>query len=337
MPFLKHLRWLIALLASGGGLWFVLHGTDWASLFSSLAHLKFPYALLVIPLAALIEFSLRTLRWQILLRPLGGGAWKDYFPVTAGAFFVNNILPFRAGEWARVWWTHQKSGVPISSCLAVLVVDRIFDTLCIFTLAGLVFIFKASLFSSRGILWALGGTALGALAALGLLARHPGLVKNWLEQGWVPRPLRLWAGQFLEGAKALQSWRNLALVYGLSIAFWAMTVCVFQITGRLFSLSLSWVDGAWLVVAFCLGAALPAAPGYVGTLEAAGVAALVSLGYSRQTAFPFVLTLHACQILTTALLGVPSLWKAGLSIRRSPASASFPEPAISRSTEASQG
>jgi len=132
---------------------------------------------------------------------------------------------------------------------------------------------------------------------------------------WMPLRLQNWAHQFIDGARALRQVRTFITLFGVSLTFWCATVTFMQFIAHLFSLPLSWTQAAFVLLAFCLGALLPAAPGYVGTFEAAGVAALSLLGYTKSQSLPFILTFHICQILSTVIWGIPSLWLAGLSMK----------------------
>ncbi len=310
------IKWLLALIVSGFGLWFALKGVDMAVVRDSVMGITAPVVLLLVPLSMLIDFSVRTVRWQILLRPFKRVKWRVFFPITAVGFFFNNVLPFRAGEFARVYWTHKKARVSISSCLAVLTVERIFDMLALLALVLWVLIKKSHLFPSLKPVWVLGGMALIGFACVLALARWPGFVCGCLDRTWIPESIKSWAHQFAEGAGSLKKKRNLPLIFVLSLLFWCVNVTVLQYVAHVFSIPLTWIDSAWVWIALCFGVLLPAAPGYVGTYEAACVAALQVLGYPKELALPFVLVLHFMQILATALLGVPCLWLAGLHYER---------------------
>ena len=125
---MKYARWAAALIVSGAGLWFALHGVKWSQVIYAVAHLKKPGWLLICLAIVGVVFLGRSLRWKLILSPLLPAARVvDFFPITAGGFFLNNVLPFRAGEVARVFWTHQRMGVPVGSLVSVLAVERLFD------------------------------------------------------------------------------------------------------------------------------------------------------------------------------------------------------------------
>ncbi|HRY29183.1 MAG TPA: lysylphosphatidylglycerol synthase transmembrane domain-containing protein [Elusimicrobiota bacterium] len=308
------LRWLLALGISVAGLWFALHGADWETMSATVKNLRSPFWLAFFPLVVLFEFTVRSIRWKLLLDPLKPAPLKVLFPITNAAFFINNVLPFRAGEFARIYWTSQKTGVPLSSCVAVLAVDRLFDMATLLTMTFFVLLNKSALFQSRKPIVLFATVTLGLLAAMALLARFPAPFKSWMEKPAVPRFLTRWAHQFIEGSQALRSTSTFLLAYLLSLSFWTVFILVLRFLASLFSFSLSFTDAAFIEIAMCFGVLLPSAPGYVGTLEAAGVAAFAMLGFDRNVALPFLLIVHFSQIMSTVVLGIPSLWIAGLKV-----------------------
>ena len=80
----------------------------------------------------------RTWRWDYLLRPLKRIPVKRLFPVVVIGYMGNNIFPFRIGELLRAYVLKRNEDVSISSSLATIVVERIFDGLTM-----LLFVFVA--------------------------------------------------------------------------------------------------------------------------------------------------------------------------------------------------
>ena len=71
----------------------------------------------------------RTWRWGFMLRPLKRVSVPRLFPVVVIGYMGNNIFPFRAGELLRSYVLRQREDIPISSSLATVVVERVFDGL----------------------------------------------------------------------------------------------------------------------------------------------------------------------------------------------------------------
>jgi uncharacterized membrane protein YbhN (UPF0104 family) len=147
----------------------------------------------------------------------------------------------------------------------------------------------------------------GAALVLWTVARRPGLASALAKKIRLPERPRRWVEEFARGAAPVADLRVFLGLYVLSLCFWSMNVVLFTLVSRVFRLGLSLTEGTALISAFAVGAALPSTPGYVGTLDAAGVALLLAAGRSRAAAVPFVLTVHVVQMLSTPLYGIPSL------------------------------
>jgi uncharacterized membrane protein YbhN (UPF0104 family) len=60
---------------------------------------------------------------------------------------------------------------------------------------------------------------------------------------------------------------------------------------------------------------IPAAPGYIGTLQYAGTIALLQYGVERSTAFSFTLLYHAGQWFPVTAVGLAYFMRQNLSLR----------------------
>ena len=303
---MKTARWVMAVLVSGAGIWFALHGVRWGDVRLALERVSHPWLLLLIPLLMGVEYLIRSERWRLLLaEPVHRR--KTLFPILAGAFFMNTVLPFRTGEAARIFWTHRRLGRPLAGTVAALAVDRLMDSL------ALVFLFLAAMSARPGTaiprgavpgLLAVGGTGLGFFV---ILARHSERIGGWVLSLPLPGFLRRMGGAFLAGAAPLRSAGTLAATLLLSAVLWFYLAMMFLVVGRLFGLPLSGAEAVLLLAGIALGVALPSTPGFIGTYEAAGVGALALMGYDKSVAFPFVASIHLIQIVGTALWGAPSV------------------------------
>lgn len=307
---MTYVRAAAALALSAAGLWWVLHGMDPAQLRDAWRGTEgLPWFLLV-PAAVGVEFAARSWRWGVLLSPLRLGKGR-LFAVTSAGFFVNSVLPFRAGEAARLYWTCRDSGASPAFGAAVLVVDRLFDVLVIAALFVFVLLRWNAFPGSRAAAAVLGAGALLGCLCLWALARWPEKASAAAGRAGLPERPRAWLVDFARGSGALARPSAFAGLFLLSLSFWAMNAVLFSWLSRVFGLGLSLTEGAALLLSFCAGAAVPSAPGYVGTLEAAGAALLAAAGRPRAESLSFILTLHAASILSTALYGAPGLFFLG--------------------------
>lgn len=303
---MKRVRWGLCFLVSGGGIWFALHGVRWADVRLALERVHSPELLFIIPLLGGVEYLIRTERWRLLLSE-SRAQRGPLFPIVAGSFFMNTILPFRAGEAARIFWTHRRLGRPLAGTVAALVVDRLMDSL------ALVLLFLGALAARpgtalpRGAVPGLLGAGVAGLIFFVVLARFSERIGERVTSLPLPSFFRKILPSFIAGAAPLRSGRTLGSTLLLSAFLWSVISVAFLMSGRIFGLPLTWTDATLLVAGISLGVALPSTPGYIGTYEAAGVGTLAVLGYEKSTAFPFVASLHLIQIVGTALWGVPSL------------------------------
>src|SRR5215212_3479150 len=72
--------------------------------------------------------AVRTVRWQILLRPiLPKTSLRKLYEVVVIGYMANDVLPARLGEVVRAFVLNRRTGVTKSAILGTIVVERIFD------------------------------------------------------------------------------------------------------------------------------------------------------------------------------------------------------------------
>lgn len=85
--------------------------------------------LIVSMFVGLISHYLRTLRWNMLIHPLGyKPAVVDTFAAIASGYIGNFIIP-RFGELLRCYVLKRTSGVPVTSLFGTVIVERVLDML----------------------------------------------------------------------------------------------------------------------------------------------------------------------------------------------------------------
>ncbi|KKW20991.1 MAG: hypothetical protein UY62_C0036G0013 [Parcubacteria group bacterium GW2011_GWF2_50_9] len=308
---------LISLVISAAALLFAFHGVDMARLVESLRAINYPSLILTIPLFVFVEFYLRAVRWKFLLPPSDKPITKLYFHITAAGFLLNDLLPLRAGELLRAYWTHDKTKIAFSRCLAALFADRVLDALVLFLLFLPFFHIKPGgpIFSPAFMM----GTVFIFLSfvLLWIVAMFSEHWKNWAWTQRIPRKLTSWLGEFLEGLSVLKNPRILFPTVALAFASWLVVALYVRMMAPLFSLHLNGMSSVWLMCTMQLAGLVPSAPANIGTQEAAGIALLQWLGYCKTPALSFVLVLHAAMWLGQAFWGFPAIWLADLHIKLS--------------------
>ena len=120
---------------------------------------------------------------------------------------------------------------------------------------------------------------------------------------------------FLEGLGLFRDLRRLAIVFALSFT---MFLCfAFALGVSLWSLGimLPWYAGLVMLVITAIGIMVPAAPGYIGTLNLACIAGLAMFGVGKDLAVPFSWFYFVSQWLPITAVGLFYLNREGLSLR----------------------
>jgi uncharacterized protein (TIRG00374 family) len=313
----KVFRWLVPLLISGVAIYLLLRNIDAQELSDAFRRVNFSSLILAI-LVGVVSLFLRVWCWHLLLKrqfPY----WRVFFAMNSG-YLLNNILPFRLGEFGRAILLGGRNDKAISSLevLSSIVVERVIDVFIAFAL----FLGTLSLVTAEGSGKVISLVAVGILIlvfiALAFFAKNKDRVFSWLE---------LRKGRHLRSIGWLQPKID-ALLKGLSVmnqpkVFWASFILLALSWGismiQHYFILVEIVPGnpAWWVVflvsAGALGFALPSAPAGIGVYEAAIVGAFALLGVAYSDAFAYALILHAIQFVMSNVLGFIGLVREGQS------------------------
>ncbi len=60
--------------------------------------------------------------------------------------FMGNVLPARAGEFLRAYLVGKKNGITFSGAFSTIIVERLFDLVCLMVLFVWVFVFNDDVF-----------------------------------------------------------------------------------------------------------------------------------------------------------------------------------------------
>ncbi|MEO5968196.1 MAG: lysylphosphatidylglycerol synthase transmembrane domain-containing protein, partial [Ferruginibacter sp.] len=119
----------------GGGLalvWWQLKGMKPAEkeeFYSALSHAKYWVAIPVIIMSLLSHLS-RSMRWKILLEPLGyNPKLKNVFAVTMIGYLANSAVP-RLGEVLKCTFLARYENLKVDKLVGSIILERIFDLIC---------------------------------------------------------------------------------------------------------------------------------------------------------------------------------------------------------------
>lgn len=278
-----------------------------------------------------LTFPLRALRWRILLAPGTHGAplgpvWR----ATAIGFMANNVLPARTGEVVRAYAASRLVSLPVSTTLASIAVERIFD--------GLVIIFLLTLgilapeFPSQARVdgrsvadiarWT-GAAFVVVLALFAAIVHAPARALSVVDRTFhrfLPKRAAEWAVRVLrnliEGLSILRSPRDTARVLVWSFALWLANAAGYWFGFQAFHLAGLPTSSALVMQGIvALGVAIPSSPGWFGPFEAATRASLELYGVPGATAASFAIGLHIGGFIPITAIGLWILGRTGLTLR----------------------
>ncbi len=315
----KAFRWLVPLVVSGLAIWFLLREVDLQKLVAAYTQIRISTIIFAI-IIALFSLLLRVVCWYLLLRKQI--SFKRVFFVMNAGYLLNNIFPFRLGEFGRAILIGENNNREISTLqvLSSIFVERIMDVF----LALVFFLGALTLFTDnkagRGVSVVLLISLLVIFITLMILAAKKEGVNRWMEARKI-KNYRLFhwlqpkINAILEGFSVITQWRFVLPGFLLLLLSWILSmlqqyVIVLDIIPQA---QFWWV--VLLIGAGALGFAVPSAPAGIGVYEAAMVGAFLLLNVDSEPALAIALVLHAMQFVISAIFGTVGLIREGQSIQ----------------------
>jgi glycosyltransferase 2 family protein len=295
-------------------------------------------------------FVMRVLRWRAILesaRPLG--FWEAFHP-TMIAFSLNCLLPARMGEAARPVLLLKNQKIPLSTTVASVALERLFDLGFLCLCLTLLF-FAVDMDPDLDIPFGpyhltpdlLKDIAFGMMKLATLIFFGMALIimRRTREMGvalirFLKRPLErvfpaLQKKRHRPGPGLLD---NLGAGFAMVLSFKRISVCLAHTVGVWFfsamsfyvmslgspGIGLTFLEMAASLIIISFFIALPSVPGFWGIWEAGGVFALSLFGVSKIEAAGFTLVNHAVQVFPVIAAGMISAAITGTGILKELAS-----------------
>jgi uncharacterized protein (TIRG00374 family) len=252
----------------------------------------------------------RTWRWQFTLRHLKIVPLRRLFPLVCIGYFGNNVYPFRAGEVIRSYLLKRSDGIAISSSLATVFIERIFDGLTMLLFVFLALPFTPMPASLRNLV--IGATLLFLVATAVFVwaAIQPQRViwfYSLLADRVLPRRVRPVTddllARFMLGLKSLSSGYDVLMIFGTSIIIWLIETVKYWFVMHAFPFHVSFLVLMLVNGVVNLATTLPSAPGYIGTFDVPGIVILSAFGVDKNLAASYILTLHVALWVPVTIAG----------------------------------
>lgn len=324
---MKSIKFWLGIVVSIGLVWWAFSRVDISQLGQALSRTNYWWLAACLPLFYL-QFAIRALRWDYLLRPIKKIPYASLIASTVIGFTGNMVLPARLGEVIRALDLSRREKIPFPSSAATIFLERVFDGLIIvpmFLISGwLLGIFNADTELaqvSRAAASIFAGVYIIALAAVVLVSALPQRVEALTALICKPLPDKLGGLicrvqiSLAEGLMMLRRPKLLLISTLYSIGLWMMLALPIYFLALGVGFKISILAAIFVQGAICLAVAVPSSPGFVGTMHAAAQISLVTAtGMAAEQALALALIYHGANFVFLILYCLKFLIKGDVSL-----------------------
>ncbi len=311
--------------------WIRSRGFDWRLFLETIAGLHWGW-LAAACVLSLATYYGRALRWAVLMKPVRPRPrlWNLTSATLIG--FAAITVFGRPGELVRPYLVARKEDVPLSSQLAALLLERIYDLLAALLLFGFALsrLDPSKLAVGPAMAWvlAMGGrvaAVVGLICVIVLL-----ILRHYSESArkrliaalsFLPAHLHSRAEKlvtaFVQGAEATRSTRSLSLVAGLTVVEWALIAGSVAALLKAFhgKISMGLVD-ILVFLGFVAFGAVIQIPGIGGGFQVVAALVLVELfGVNLEVATSVAMVLWAMSFVLIVPIGAAVALREGVNFR----------------------
>jgi glycosyltransferase 2 family protein len=243
--------------------------------------------------------AVRAERWHRICSRSGVPVDRgDTYRLTTVGYMGNNVLPARSGDVMRAFLLAPLARTRKRRVLGTVVAERLLDAVAlgvVFAVVAVGVLGRVDLPPGRTLLVvgvAVLGMAGAALAAVVAVRRADAL-----------RRARALVRPFAAPTRDLASGHGLGLL-AFSLALWTLEAAVYLVVGHAVGVELGLLEAVYVVALTNLFALVPAAPGYVGTFDAAVLFAVGSLGTRGSDALSYLVLLRFVLFVPITLVGL---------------------------------
>jgi len=281
---------------------------DWAQAWNSIRHASLSLLLVAIGFN-FVSLLIKGVRWWMFLRAAGSPSlWLSLRATIAGAG-LNNVLVANGGDAARVVFVSRATGIPSSTILATLALERLFDPVgfvIMIEYAVLAYELPPSLEKWRipaEIALAIIAILLGWFLYSARHAKTTDTTKHSESVGLWSRFKSYLAG-FAASTRELATGPRFLAALVLSLASWGCQALTFKYAALAAHVAMSNAASVATLIAINLGLIIRATPGNVGFFQFVFALTAEPFGIARNDAIAVSLLIQTLQIIPVTLIGV---------------------------------
>jgi len=246
-----------------------------------------------------IATLVRAERWHQILELTGVHSTRtDCYALTTVGYMGNNVLPARAGEALRVVLLSQRSDGSKRTLLGSVVAERLLDVIALVT------IFVVTVYGVLSTSEVLPTDHPLIVSGIGVVLVIAAAAAIWiLRAHHIFERARDWLRPLAAAPRALLNRRGLLLLAG-TFLLWTTEATVYLAVARAIDLNFSVSGALYLVALTNFVAALPAAPGSIGTFDAAVAFGAKALGATGSAAVSYVILLRFVLYVPITIVGL---------------------------------
>lgn len=324
------IQWGLGICFAVGGLLVFFRSVDMRGLAYQLSHTR-PLGLAAPAVLSVAAIWLRSLRWSIMLPAPPLSHKKQLFPIVMVSFMINNILPARMGEAARAVLLWRRNGYGAAVSIGSLILERGIDVLAL-SACFFVPVFCGGLPSDSGLSESVNKSlplhslavvfATAAAFGVGLFTAHslfPAGVRRMFKAmlAAAPKALRPKIRSIGADVASTLDWTfSIGKVLAVIAISAGIVLCsVLAVVLLVGESGFGFLQGSFSQAFAAFGAAIPLAPGYVGTLHAIMLEGLVLCGLARDKAQAVTILYHAIPYVTVTLLGLYYFFRLNITFK----------------------
>lgn len=282
---------------------------DWHAAWASIRNASLPLLAAAVGVN-LLTIVIKAIRWWLFLRPAGSASLPLAMRATVAGAGLNNVLVANGGDAARVVFISRSTGIPSSTVLATVALERLFDPVgfMILLVFGVLFFelppSLAKWHIPAEIALALVATLLVWFVYASRHAKPEHLPERRTHARGIGGRIRAYLFSFAASTQKLTTGPRFVGALVLSMLSWAGQFATFQLAANAAHVAIPSAGSLAALLAINLGLLIRATPGNVGFFQFVFALAVDPFGVARNDAIAVSLLIQTLQILPVTLLGV---------------------------------
>ncbi len=305
-------------------IWLAARGVDFSEVGRTFGQVNYFWVFVSVA-TNLFSCWLRAVRWQYLMKPVADLPVYRLYTVMMMSFMVNNLLPFRLGEFMRAIPLKRNEGISLSATMGSVVIERVIDVITLMLIFGLcliLFPFPAWIQSGSLLILII---IIISIVIWYYLVHHTeqtlvffGKLTKRLPEKKGHR-LNEMLGSFISGMSMIKSLKSHVVILVQSMLIWFTYMISFYLMFLALDLTeknlLDFLHATVSMIFASFAIMIPAAPGYVGTFHEMTKQSLMLFGVERELALTFAIIIHGYNYIVFTGIGLYYFVKNNLNFK----------------------